>query len=37
MSQPSDVARPTEPKRPEVSLGELIREMTAELSGLFRQ
>jgi len=33
----SDVERPTEPKRPEASLGELFREMTAELSGLFRQ
>jgi F0F1-type ATP synthase assembly protein I len=37
MSQPNDIARPTEPKRPEASLGELFREMTAELGGLFRQ
>jgi uncharacterized membrane protein YqjE len=37
MSSSSDVDRPTEPKRPEASLGELFREMTAELSGLFRQ
>jgi len=29
--------RPTEPKRPEQSLGELFKEMTSELSGLFRQ
>ena len=28
---------PTEPKRPEQSLGELVKEMTSELSGLFRQ
>jgi hypothetical protein len=34
----SDVsARPTEPKRPERSLGELFTEMTAELGDLFRQ
>jgi uncharacterized membrane protein YqjE len=32
-----DTARPTEPKRPDSSLGDLIKEMTAELSGLFRQ
>jgi len=33
----SDIARPTEPKRPEASLGELFKEMTRELTGLFRQ
>ena len=33
----SDVsARPTEPKRPEQSLGELVKEMTSELAELFR-
>jgi len=39
MSSSSDevTARPTEPKRPEQSLGELFKEMTSELSGLFRQ
>lgn len=31
------VDRPTEPKRPDQSLGELIKEMTTELGGLFRQ
>jgi len=29
--------RPTEPKRPEASLGELFKEMTTELSDIFRQ
>jgi len=34
----SDVsARPTEPKRPDRSLGELFKEMTSELGDLFRQ
>ena len=33
----SDIERPTEPKRPEASLGELFKEMTRELTGLFRQ
>jgi uncharacterized membrane protein YqjE len=33
----SDTARPTEPKRPEQSLGDLFKQMTSELSGLFRQ
>jgi len=33
----SEATRPTEPKRPEASLGELFKEMTSELSGLFRQ
>ena len=33
----SDIERPTEPKRPEASLGELFKEMTLELTGLFRQ
>jgi uncharacterized membrane protein YqjE len=37
VSAPQEAARPTEPKRPEASLGELIKEMTTELSGLFRQ
>ena len=37
MTAPQEAARPTEPKRPEASLGELITEMTTELSGLFRQ
>jgi len=37
VSAPQEVARPTEPKRPDASLGELISEMTTELSGLFRQ
>jgi len=37
VSSSSDTARPTEPKRPEQSLGELFKEMTSELSGLFRQ
>jgi uncharacterized membrane protein YqjE len=36
MTAPQE-ARPTEPKRPEASLGELLKEMTTELSGLFRQ
>jgi uncharacterized membrane protein YqjE len=34
-SQEAD--RPTEPRRPDASLGELFKEMTSELSGLFRQ
>jgi uncharacterized membrane protein len=29
--------RPTEPKRPDQSLGELVKEMTGELGELFRQ
>jgi len=33
----SEATRPTEPKRPDASLGELFKEMTSELSGLFRQ
>jgi len=33
----SETTRPTQPKRPEASLGELFAEMTRELSGLFRQ
>ena len=33
----SDIERPTEPKRPEASLGELFKEMTRELTGIFRQ
>jgi Na+/melibiose symporter-like transporter len=33
----SDIERPTEPKRPEATLGELFKEMTRELTGLFRQ
>lgn len=37
MSSSSDTTRPTEPKRPEQSLGELFKEMTTELSGLLRQ
>ena len=37
MSASQEASRPTEPKRPEASLGELIKEMTTELSGLFRQ
>jgi uncharacterized membrane protein YqjE len=37
VSAPQEATRPTEPKRPEASLGELIKEMTTELSGLFRQ
>jgi HAMP domain-containing protein len=37
VSAPQEAARPTEPKRPEASLGELITEMTTELGGLFRQ
>src|SRR4029079_11081005 len=37
VSASQEAARPTEPKRPEASLGELIKEMTTELSGLFRQ
>jgi len=28
---------PTEPKRPDATLGELFKEMTSELSGIFRQ
>jgi len=35
--RPTAETRPTEPKRPDQSLGELFKEMTAELSGLFRQ
>jgi uncharacterized membrane protein YqjE len=37
VSASQEAARPTEPKRPDASLGELISEMTTELSGLFRQ
>jgi uncharacterized membrane protein YqjE len=37
MSSSQEAARPTEPKRPDATLGELIKEMTSELSGLFRQ
>jgi uncharacterized membrane protein YqjE len=37
MSSSSETTRPTEPKRPEQSLGELFKEMTTELSGLLRQ
>jgi uncharacterized membrane protein YqjE len=33
----SQDTRPTEPKRPEASLGELFKEMTTELSGIFHQ
>jgi len=33
----SQTTRPTEPKRPDQSLGDLFKEMTSELSGLFRQ
>jgi uncharacterized membrane protein YqjE len=29
--------RPTEPKRPDQSLGELVKEMTSELGDIFRQ
>jgi hypothetical protein len=35
LQQPADPA--TEPKRPEASLGELVSEMTSEMSTLFRQ
>jgi len=37
MSSSQETARPTEPKRPDATLGELFKEMTSELSGLFRQ
>jgi uncharacterized membrane protein YqjE len=37
VSQPQETARPTEPKRPDASLGELMKEMTGELGGLLRQ
>jgi len=37
VTAPQEATRPTEPKRSESSLGELIKEMTNELSGLFRQ
>jgi uncharacterized membrane protein YqjE len=37
MSSSSETTRPTEPKRPEQSLGDLFKEMTSELSGLLRQ
>ena len=37
MTSSQEAARPTEPRRPDASLGELFKEMTSELSGLFRQ
>jgi len=37
VSSSQDTSRPTEPRRPEASLGELFKEMTSELSGIFRQ
>jgi uncharacterized membrane protein YqjE len=37
VTAPQEAARPTEPKRPDATIGELFSEMTSELSGLFRQ
>jgi F0F1-type ATP synthase assembly protein I len=37
VSSSQETTRPTEPKRADATLGELFKEMTTELSGIFRQ